>query len=61
MAKVNCLECKNRKDPIDCQYQFRWASNAGGRGVDCREDVWFCTDYEEEVIENDGNDEYDGT
>ena len=49
MARVKCSNCKNEKGNSDCQYGFRMAANAGGRGVDCRQDVWFCQDYEEKT------------
>jgi hypothetical protein len=53
MSKVYCLECKHWQDErSDCEHRFRWASNAAGRGVNCREDVWFCQDYEEKESED---------
>jgi len=48
MAKVNCLECEHwRGGHLECKYQFRSAATAGGGAADCKEDVWFCRDYEE--------------
>ncbi|MDR0287226.1 MAG: hypothetical protein LBI03_05920 [Clostridiales bacterium] len=48
MDKIDCLKCVHWEGgQFECEYNFRWAANAGGRGVDCREDVWFCQDYEE--------------
>ena len=43
------MKCENKHslDKIGCKHGFRWASNAGGRAVDCIEDVWFCMDYKE--------------
>ena len=47
MAKVNCSDCENWTDTFGCKYQFRMAANAGGAAVDCKENVWFCQDYDE--------------
>ena len=55
MGKIDCTKCKNITNGPDCKHGFRMASNAGGAAVDCTEDVWFCTDYDEE----DGDGEYD--
>ena len=51
MSKVNCLECEHWKEMFGCEFQFRWAANAGGRGVNCKEDVWFCQDYSQKAPE----------
>jgi|GEM_PF-1239901 len=52
MNRIDCLKCERWHDTFGCKYGFRWAANAGGRGVDCKEDVWFCQDYEEKQEEN---------
>jgi len=52
MAKVNCTDCKNWSESFRCKYQFRGASDAGGRSVECHEDVWFCQDYDEKTEED---------
>jgi len=52
MSRIDCLKCEHWHDTFGCKYDFRWAANAGGRGVDCKEDVWFCQDYEEKQEEN---------
>jgi hypothetical protein len=33
------------------------AANAGGRGVDRKEDVWFCQDYEEKTDDKEDEDD----
>jgi len=48
MDKIDCLKCEYwLGEHIECEYSFRWASNAGGAAVDCKEDVWRCQDYKE--------------
>lgn len=47
MNRINCLKCENWDNQFECKVDFRTAANAGGRGVDCKEDVWFCQDYNE--------------
>ena len=58
MSEINCLKCENwRGGHLECKHGFRMAADGGGRSVDCKENVWFCQDYEErEENEN----EYDG-
>lgn len=53
---IDCLKCKHWRDGyLECKHDFRAAATAGGGAADCKEDVWFCQDYEEkEEDENDG-------
>ena len=55
MARIDCSKCKNDDAHHGCKYGFRWAANAGGAAVDCKQDVWFCQDYDE--IEEDNYDD----
>jgi len=49
--KIDCLKCENWNGQFGCKVGFRMAANAGGRGVNCKEDVWFCQDYNEKETE----------
>ena len=57
MERIDCSKCKHRRNGrFECKYDFRWASNAGGRAVDCKEDVYHCRDYEEKESEDENYD-----